>query len=109
MIRFNGTPETVHYTNWVLHSGCVDPWNVVIEGMRRATQAGEYEDEAEQGWVSQILAEILDGVSSFDVEIPSEIVANVNMIDIDEAAKQIWRHVKDEVDRAAAAGAALQN
>ena len=37
MLNYVGTPETVHFTNWVLHSGYVDPAALV----RKATELAE--------------------------------------------------------------------
>lgn len=39
MITFNGNPETVHFVNWILHSGYVDPAALV----RKAAEIADAE------------------------------------------------------------------
>ena len=45
MLRHTGTPETVHFVNWVLHSGYVDALALADKAVSEATSEGDSEDD----------------------------------------------------------------
>jgi len=48
MLRHTGTPETVHFVNWLLHSGYVDALALADKAVSEAMSEGGSEDELAQ-------------------------------------------------------------
>jgi hypothetical protein len=56
MLNYTGTPETVHFVNWALHSGCVDPFALADKAVKAVDMEGE--DAAQK--MREVLANLLE-------------------------------------------------
>ena len=59
MLEYTGSPETVHFVNWALHSGHVDPFVLADKAVAAVDIKGEYAAEEMRDELAGLLAEAL--------------------------------------------------
>lgn len=119
MVEYVGSPETVHFVNWVLHSGEVAPSGLVADAIDSAKRSCKTRGKRFERIVKVRLAACLDEVMNdracpfigtypalvLRTDVPENarrtndallghlLALACERIDLDQAAEHVWAHV----------------